>query len=64
MHIIYHIGGGTGRAHHQRRRKHKKIEGAPVSRGTFGMKRAPEKFFPEVLATWGLGAAVNIIAII
>ena len=25
--------------------------GAPVSRGTFGMKRAPKKMFPEMLAT-------------
>jgi hypothetical protein len=24
--------------------------GALVSRGTFGMKRAPKKFFPEMLA--------------
>ena len=37
--------------HDQGRRKHKKVGGAPVSRGTFGMKRAPKKIFPEMLAT-------------
>jgi hypothetical protein len=34
----------------------KRLRGALVSRGTFGMKNAPKKFFPEMLATgWGGG---------
>jgi hypothetical protein len=40
----------------QGRRKLKKVGGggAPISRGTFGMNRAPKKFPPEMLATgWG-----------
>ena len=39
----------------QGRRKLKKVGGgAPISRGTFGMNRAPKKFSPEMLATgWG-----------
>jgi hypothetical protein len=37
----------------QGRRKHQKVGGggAPISRGTFGMKRAPKKFFSEILAS-------------
>ena len=42
----------------QGRRKHEKVGGgAPVSRGTFGMKRAPKIFFSEMLAT-GKGGEV------
>jgi hypothetical protein len=41
--------------HNQGRRKHQKIGGgAPASRGHFRVsKRAPKKFFPEMLATGG-----------
>jgi hypothetical protein len=35
----------------QGRRKHKKVGGAALSRGTFGMERAPNIFFPEMLPT-------------
>jgi hypothetical protein len=42
----------------QGRRKHKKVGGAALSRGTFGMERAPNIFFPEMLPTmegwWGV----------
>ena len=50
------------------RRKHKKVgEGGgegTVSRGTFGMKRALKRFFPEMLATGKGGREGKINAII
>jgi hypothetical protein len=50
--------------HDQGRRKHKKVGGAPVSRGTFGMKRAPKTIFQEMLATVEGGREGKINAII
>jgi hypothetical protein len=51
MHIVSQLG-------HQGRRKHQKFGGgrAPASRGTLlfrVLKRAPKKFFPQMLATGG-----------
>ena len=33
--------------------------GAPVLRGTFGMKKAPKKFFPEMLVTGEREGKIN-----
>ena len=43
------------------RREHQKVGGAPVSRGTFRMKRALKIFFPEMLAT---GENAEMLALI
>ena len=37
----------------QGRRKHLEFGGAPASRGTVLLKRAPKNFFPEMLSTGG-----------
>jgi hypothetical protein len=39
----------------QGRRKHLEFGGAPASRGTVLLKRAPKNFFPEMLSTGGGG---------